>query len=116
MTDIDCGDNGCMFRDRTKSSGMRTNGGCRCFGRSLVSTFGIEDARKIHALRNELHELRTKVAENERARSWAEMCVVAVTDALVSSGVKLRDTQGEGLEPQEYKDAILSLWNRSNKN
>jgi hypothetical protein len=26
----DCGDNSCMYRDRSKPSGMRTNGGCRC--------------------------------------------------------------------------------------
>jgi hypothetical protein len=26
----DCGDNSCMYRDRTRPSGMRTNGGCRC--------------------------------------------------------------------------------------
>lgn len=30
-TTLDCGDNSCLFRDRTKPSGMRTNGGCRCF-------------------------------------------------------------------------------------
>jgi hypothetical protein len=26
----DCGDNSCMYRDRSKPSGMRTNGGCSC--------------------------------------------------------------------------------------
>ena len=27
-----CGDNSCMFKDpRSPQSGMRTNGGCRCF-------------------------------------------------------------------------------------
>jgi hypothetical protein len=26
----DCGDNSCLYRDRTKPSGMRTNGGCTC--------------------------------------------------------------------------------------
>ena len=30
-TTLDCGDNSCLFRDRTKPGGMRTNGGCRCF-------------------------------------------------------------------------------------
>ena len=31
FTTLDCGDNSCLFRDHTKPSGMRTNGGCRCF-------------------------------------------------------------------------------------
>jgi hypothetical protein len=26
----DCGDNSCLYRDNSKPSGMRTNGGCRC--------------------------------------------------------------------------------------
>lgn len=26
----DCGDSGCINRDKTKPAGMRTNGGCRC--------------------------------------------------------------------------------------
>lgn len=30
-TTLDCGDNSCLYRDRTKPGGMRTNGGCRCF-------------------------------------------------------------------------------------
>lgn len=30
MAEMDCGDNSCRFRDRSKPSGMRTNGGCRC--------------------------------------------------------------------------------------
>jgi len=30
-TTLDCGDNSCLFRDRTKPGGMRTNGGCSCF-------------------------------------------------------------------------------------
>ncbi len=29
-TTLDCQDNSCIYRDRTKPSGMRTNGGCRC--------------------------------------------------------------------------------------
>ena len=28
---LDCGDNSCLFRDHSKPSGIRTNGGCRCF-------------------------------------------------------------------------------------
>ena len=28
---IDCGDTSCQFRERKKPSGMRTNGGCRCW-------------------------------------------------------------------------------------
>ena len=31
MQTLDCGDNSCLFRDRSKPSGVRTNGGCRCF-------------------------------------------------------------------------------------
>ena len=30
-TTLDCGDNSCLYRDTSKPSGMRTNGGCRCF-------------------------------------------------------------------------------------
>lgn len=26
----DCGDNSCLYRDRSKPGGMRTNGGCHC--------------------------------------------------------------------------------------
>lgn len=26
---LDCGDSGCILRDRSKPSGMRTNGGCQ---------------------------------------------------------------------------------------
>ena len=29
--EMDCGDSSCLFRDKSKPSGMRTNGGCRCF-------------------------------------------------------------------------------------
>lgn len=28
---MDCGDSSCLFRDYSKPSGMRTNGGCQCF-------------------------------------------------------------------------------------
>lgn len=28
---VDCGDNSCVFRVLKKPSGMRTNGGCRCW-------------------------------------------------------------------------------------
>lgn len=56
-TTLDCGDNSCMFRDPNKPSGMRTNGGCRCFRdldtqrrdfvhrmyRTLVSIFNVYD-------------------------------------------------------------------------
>lgn len=31
LTTLDCGDHGCLFRDLSKPSGLRTNGGCSCF-------------------------------------------------------------------------------------
>jgi len=31
LNTLDCGDNSCLYRNRAKPSGMRTNGGCRCF-------------------------------------------------------------------------------------
>lgn len=36
----DCGDNSCRFA--VKKGGMRTNGGCRCIGRSMVNWTPVE--------------------------------------------------------------------------
>ncbi len=42
-------------------------------------------------------------------RSWAEMVVIAVTEALVESGVTIPETHGEGLDPEQYRDLIRQL-------
>lgn len=34
IPDLDCRDNSCVFADRSKPMGMRTNGGCRCTDRN----------------------------------------------------------------------------------
>ena len=34
IPDLDCGDSSCVFADRSKPMGMRTNGGCRCTDRN----------------------------------------------------------------------------------
>jgi hypothetical protein len=57
---LDCGDNSCMFRDRSKPSGMRTNGGCSCF-KDLPTEkrmFVRAMYRKLAALREENEQLR----------------------------------------------------------
>ena len=30
MEVLNCGDSACMFKNKTRSGGMKTNGGCRC--------------------------------------------------------------------------------------
>ena len=53
---------------------MRTNGGCRCFGRSLVSTLGAEGAHKVGLLAAELRDLRATIARVEALReSWEDL-------------------------------------------
>ncbi len=43
------------------------------------------------------------------SRSWAEMVVVSVTDALVAAGVEPPQTHGEGLSPEQYAEIIRTL-------
>lgn len=60
MRDIDCGDHSCMFAK--SKTGMRTNGGCRCFDHAGFSKDPIRAARQMLP---ELLELRDRVKQLE---------------------------------------------------
>ena len=61
----DCGDSGCINRDKTKPAGMRTNGGCRCRRASRNQREGELAALKVALEKlNELDQtLRVPAAE-----------------------------------------------------
>jgi hypothetical protein len=79
----DCGDNSCMFAD--KKTGMRTNGGCRCFdeiaprgpdspsGRLLLLARQLAQQRRV--LLSAMQQASVDVLEARRvARTLAEFC------------------------------------------
>jgi hypothetical protein len=59
-TTLDCGDNSCLFRDRTKPGGIRTNGGCHC----LVG-LSAEKQRFVFKMLWEIKRLRERVKDGE---------------------------------------------------
>ena len=60
MSDIDCGDNSCMFAKH--KGGMRTNGGCRCFENA---GFVRSATRSAYQMLPEVLSLRARCAELE---------------------------------------------------
>lgn len=56
MIELDCGDNSCSFAKN--KTGMRTNGGCRCFKNA---GFGRSVIQSAHEMLPELLELRKEV-------------------------------------------------------
>ena len=83
FTTLDCGDNSCYYRDRTKPSGMRTNGGCSCFKdlpqskRIFVNKmwwFIGEQAKRIEELETEKEKIRAG------AKSWLDDKTLLLTE------------------------------------
>lgn len=60
MRDIDCGDHSCIFAKN--KSGMRTNGGCRCFRNAGFADSATMAARQMLP---EVLELRDRVKQLE---------------------------------------------------
>lgn len=64
----DCGDNSCLFVDRSKPTGMRTNGGCRCFRKAGFADSATQAARQMLP---ELLDLRAEVGRGTAA-NWPD--------------------------------------------
>lgn len=66
---LDCGDNSCFFVE--KPTGMRTNGGCRCFESAGFDRSAVSSAKKILpeiiALRARIVDLERKLRETRKA-------------------------------------------------
>ncbi len=62
-TTLDCGDNSCLYQDRSKPGGVRTNGGCRCF-RGILHT---DKRMYVERLFHEVKRIRAKL---DRAEEW----------------------------------------------
>ena len=60
-TTLDCGDSSCLFRDRDKPGGMRTNGGCRCMS-GLHGTARVFVNKMYHKLttKNDINDINDK--------------------------------------------------------
>ena len=64
---IDCGDNSCICCPKEEKTGMRTNGGCRCFKHGNFLALSSEENRKVR--RAILYwRFRAQGAEEEVAR------------------------------------------------
>lgn len=59
LTIADCGDSGCCGRDLRRGSGMRTNGGCGCFGSKDGAGPSVERI-KLRALAHGIQRLRKR--------------------------------------------------------
>jgi hypothetical protein len=65
MSDIaDCGDSGCILRDRSQPSGQRTNGGCQ-----HLKLDQHETRRLVRALAAEVLRLRADLANLAKANN-----------------------------------------------
>lgn len=69
---LDCGDNSCLYRDRTQSGGMRTNGGCSCFDMLPIN--------KRRFVERTYQQLDAALAEVERLKEKTEYSAWATID------------------------------------
>ena len=83
----DCGDSGCSFRYPYATTGMRTNGGCRCLEDGREAR---RHARGLHqcavALLQELDRLRGLARAVVNADGDVDFAIDALADALPEEG------------------------------
>lgn len=92
--ELDCGDNSCNFAKN--KTGMRTNGGCRCFDKA-----GIRTRSTIKASIEMLPLLLSARAELEALKAALEK--IREGNALMA--------EGEGDNPETYKEMALHWMN-----
>lgn len=79
MNQLDCGDNSCAFA-KTKT-GMRTNGGCRCFSNAGFSRSVIQSA---HEMLPELLQLRSELSQLKEERDAYEAVLIKIMKGRVN--------------------------------
>jgi len=93
-TEIDCGDNSCLFA--TRRGGMRTNGGCRCLENA---GFGGSSQKALRQMLPEVLRLRSEV---ERLTA-SNRAIVAQRDRLQAEHEADRETIAAALRAENLR-------------
>lgn len=101
MSEIDCGDNSCLFAKN--KVGMRTNGGCSCFENAGFSRSQVRSAQQmlpeILLLRSKLSQAMDTIERYEKALRFYATAPCA--DELLEIAPRFREIAREALNPKE---------------
>lgn len=102
LTALNCGDNSCLYRDRTKNWGVGTNGGCRCL-KDLRSDVRFPVQRLLDRAIGAIWDNTVPPTPEQLRERLAEVALDAA--AYDAEGLVREDVTDAGGDPLCWKDA-----------